>query len=493
MLSARIPWWLLLPGVLCAQPAAVPSAPWVQDALTHALAACEEIADPFHRAQVLAEVGQAQAAAGDTAIARETLKSAATVAAGIREMALLDYAQRDIAVAYLKAGMPEEAEALAETLKDSRLRDAVLAGAADARRSAHDLAGALATARRIRGAGAQGRALRLIALLQVTEMDFQGALATARSIQHAGLNALALSDVAAAIARDGSFEEATQLTARIRDPLSRARAFEEVAIAQAAAGRFQGALATLERVEDKLQRAEGIARVAELRAPPENRKLFEQALAIAVESRGPPFRRADVLTEIARAQIGSGDAAGARATLKRVFDQLRRVKEDDDRLNLFSRMAPLQARAGDFAGAFATAMRAEDGSLRPLLVRDIAAYQAERGDVEGAVALARALDDRASAAAALFGILRTQYQARDARGIPETLDAILQTVRLIPSPELRAAALGSLAAARISTGDVEAAHAAFTEAMNAAAAAERGSQQATVYARIADALADRRQ
>ena len=136
-------------------------------------------------------------------------------------------------------------------------------------------------------------------------------------------------------------------------------------------------------------------------------------------------------------------------------------------------------------------MRAEDGSLRPLLVRDIAASQAEKGDVAGAVAAARALDDRPAAAAALFGILRVQSQTHDDAGMHETLSVTLQAVRVIGNSELRAGALGSLAAAHVQEGNLPAAQALFTEAMNTAAAIDGGQQRAAVYARIADSLADR--
>ena len=73
-----------------------------------------------------------------------------------------------------------------------------------------------------------------------------------------------------------------------------------------------------------------------------------------------------------------------------------------------------------------------------------------------------------------------------------TLEDVLSSVRVIGNPELRAGALGSLAAAQILDGNIEAARAAFTEAMTTAAGADPGQQQAAVYVRIADALANRR-
>jgi hypothetical protein len=77
-------------------------------------------------------------------------------------------------------------------------------------------------------------------------------------------------------------------------------------------------------------------------------------------------------------------------------------------------------------------------------------------------------------------------------GMHATLADVLSSVRVIRSPELRAGALGSLAAAQLLDGNMEAAKAAFAEAMTTAAGADRGQQQAAVYVRIADALASRR-
>jgi tetratricopeptide (TPR) repeat protein len=485
---------LVIPDAAIAQAEGAPTAVWAHDALARALSACDDITDSFHRAQALAEISEAQVAAGEIDAARSNLARALSTAREIDAEPLRNWATHDIGLAYVKADDLSAAEAAAETIRDVRLHDAVLAAVVDARRGARDLPGALATARRIRDVSRQGFSLRAIAIQQASENDFTAAVATARSIQHWRANALALGDVAAAIARVGSFEEASSLAAQIKDAPSRSRAFVEVAVAEANMGGTRAALATLASVNDNLDRAEATARVAAVRAsaaPDEARDMFAQALGGAGKVRAGANRKADTFIEIARAQLIAGETAGASATLKRAFGQIPGVKDDTERLNLLSRIAPLQARAGDYPGAFSTAMRADDASLRPLLVRDIAASQAEKGDVAGAVAIARSLDDRAAAAAALFGILRVQSQAHDVSGLRETIGVTLQTVRVIGSAELRAGALGSLAAAHAREGDVEGAQAVFAEAMNTAAATDRGQQRAAVYARIADSLADR--
>jgi hypothetical protein len=468
---------------------------WAHDALSRALAASQDIEDPFRRAQALAEIAEACAAAGDPARARASLQQAESEAGRIDEEALRAWALHDIAAALIKMDDLAGAEATADSIRDPRLRDAVLASVVDARRGARDAPGALTTARRIQDSARQGMSIRSIALMQVAAGDLTGALATARSIQHTRANALAIGDVAAAIARDGSSTEARLLAARIRDRSSRSRAFVEIAAAEASNGDILGALDAIEQVGDKLDRAEAMARVAAARAelaPNEARSMLAQAVTVAGSARGSAVRKSETLVEIARGQVVANDKEGTIATLQRVLERLHDVRRDSDRLTLLSRVAPLQARAGDFTGAFASAMRADDPSLRPLLVRDIAAFQAEKGDVAGAIASARSLDDRPAAAAAFFGILRAQAQARDQDGMRATLVEALRSVRVIGNPELRAGALGSLAAAQVLDGNVEAAQAAFSEAMTTAAAADRGRQQAAVYARIADALANRR-
>jgi hypothetical protein len=485
---------LVIPDAAIAQGEGAPTAVWAHDALVRALSACDDITDSFHRAQVLAEISEAQVAAGEVAAARATLARALTTARAIDAEPLRNWALHDIGLAYVKADDLATAEAAAETIRDVRLHDAVLAAVVDARRGARDLTGAMTTAQRLKDIARQGFSLRTIAIQQASENDFTAAVATARSIQYGRANALALGDVAAAIARAGSFDEARALAVRIKDAPSRSRAFVEVAVAQAGFGDIRGALTTLTQVDDKPDHAEATARVAAIRAstaPDDAHEMFRQALAVAGKVRASANRKAALFVEIARAQIIAGETTEAKATLKRAFAAVPAVKGDAQRLDLLSRIAPLQARAGDFPGAFATAMRADDASLRPLLVRDIAAVQAEKGDVAGAVAIARSLEDRPAAVAALFGILRVQSQAHDASGLRETIDATLQAVRVIGSAELRAGALGSLAAAHAREGDVEGGQAVFAEAMNTAAAADGGAQRAAVYARIADSLADR--
>jgi hypothetical protein len=483
-----------IPRAATAQGDSAPTDTWAHDALTRALAASDEITDSFHRVQVLAEISEAQAGVGDTAAARANLQKATQAVGGIDEDALRSWALHDIGLAYVKIDDLAAAEASAEAIRDPRLHDVVLTAVVDARRATRDVSGAQATASLIRDGVRRGQSLRAVAVLQASGGDFSGALLTARGIQHSAVNGLALGDVAAAIARDGSFEEARSLVSRIRDTRSRSRGFAEIAAAQASLGDVHGALTTAQQADDKLARAEAFARIASSRvsvAPAQAQDLFAQSLALVAGARASASRKCDTLTEIARAQLAAGDVTAFAGTLKQVFDALGNVRGESDRLGLLSRIAPLQARAGDYPGAFATVMRADDRSLRPLLARDIAASQAETGDVAGAVGVARSLDDRPAAAAALFGILRVQSQAHDVAGVQETIGFTLQAVRLIASPELRADALGSLAATNALQGDLEAGHAMFAEAMSTAAAVESPQQRAEVYARIADSLADR--
>jgi len=218
--------------------------------------------------------------------------------------------------------------------------------------------------------------------------------------------------------------------------------------------------------------------------------LFEQARQLASSGRGGAERKTSTFVEIARAQSSVRDMAGARQSLKLAMASLDEVKRESDRLSLVAQIAPMQARLGDHAGAMATAWLAEDPSLRPILVRDVAAYQAEAGDIAGAVQTAGALDDRPAGAAAFFGILRVQSQERDSPALQTTIEAALRTVRLIRSDELRAGALGSLAAVNLASGNVEAARGLYEEALSVAARTEAGPSRAGAYTRIADALGE---
>lgn len=494
MLAALLLIIAAIPATALAQGEGAPTGVWARDAVVRALAASNDIADPFHRAQALAEIAEAQSAAGDLEGARANLERARSLVGQIEGDPLQSWARHDIGLAYIKANDLVAAQAVAEAIRDIRLHDVVLAAVVDVQRAARDLPAAQATARRMKDPIRQGQSLRTIAIRQASEGDFEGALATARSIQHGRVNALTVADVAGAIARDGGFDEARSLVARIRDDESRVRAQVEVASAQAAVGDIKGATTTASEVSDKLGRAEAFARVASLGTTVskiEVSQMFSQALALVDSARASIGRKCETLVEIAHAQLAAGNREGSAATLKRVLADLSKVKADSQRLGLISRIAPLQARGGDYAGAFATAMRAEDPSLRPLLVRDIASAQAEKGDVAGAVAAARTLDDRAASAAALFGVLRVQSQTHDVSGLNDTIGVALQAIRFIGNAELRAGALGSLAVAHAQEGNVEAAQAVFAEAMNTAAAVDGGQQRAAIYARIADSLADR--
>jgi tetratricopeptide (TPR) repeat protein len=487
-------WIWVAPLTAAAHAAEGEGARWAQGALEHAITASADIDDPFHRAQSLAEIADAQAGLGHGPEALTLLQRAAELAGKIDNDALGSWARHDIGLAYVKADDLALAQSTAEGIQDLRLRDNVLSAVIDARRAEHDYLGAIEAARRIQDVARQGHALRTVVIAQAGKGDLESALTTARSIVHPALSAVALGDVAAAFAKEGNFTEARTLAARIRDVRARSEALVEVAAGQADAGDVTGALTLAEGIEDKLSRAHALARVAAVRmrfgntAP--GRELFTQSVALAKGARGGAERKAFVLIEIARAQLGSQEKAAARETLQLAVAQAKNIKNNSDRLSLLAQIVPMQARLGDHADAMVTAGRADDSSLRPLLIRDVAASQAETGDVAGAVRAARALQDRPAGAAAFFGIMRVQAQARDDSGMRETIDTALQTVRFIPNDELKAGALGSLAAAFLVLEDKDEALALFDEAMELAARVQPAPARVSAYARIADALGE---
>ena len=169
MLAALFLTLIAATGAAPGEGGQAPTALWAQHALARALAASEDIADPFHRAQTLAEISEAQTAAGEVESARAVLGRAVAVANGIGEEPLRSWALHDIGLAYVKADDLAAAETTAESIRDQRLHDIVLAAVVDARRSARDVPGAQSTARRIRDSARQGQSLRSIAILQASE------------------------------------------------------------------------------------------------------------------------------------------------------------------------------------------------------------------------------------------------------------------------------------------------------------------------------------
>jgi tetratricopeptide (TPR) repeat protein len=490
-------WLLWVASVTtAAQAAEGDGAQWARSALAQAVVASSDIQDAFHHAQSLAEIAETHAALGNNAAALPLLQLAVDSAGKIESEALASWARHDIALAYLKAGEVTRAEEVAEDVADLRLRDSVFVAVVDARRADRDLAGALSAAHRIQDAARQGHAVRSIVITHANEGDTDAALATARSIVHPTFSAMALGDVTATFAKQGSFKEARMYAVRIRDARIRSAALAEIAATQADAGDLEGALAAAKQVEDKFSRAVALSRVAAARVrfhgSASGRELFTQAVTLASKARGATERRCYTLIEIARAQISVGETSAARDTLQRASAALTGVRRNSDLLAMVQQIAPLQARIGDHGAAMATAWRAEDSSIRPLLFRDVAASQAEAGDVAGAIQAALALEDRPAGAAAFFGILRAQSQARDAPGMQTTIEAALRTVRVMRGDELKAGALASLAAAQLVVGDADAAQQIFDEAMSVASRSDAGPTRTAAYARIADALGEPR-
>jgi tetratricopeptide (TPR) repeat protein len=456
------------------------------------MSASSDIHDPFHRVQSLAEIAETRAALGENAVAMSLLQLAAESADQIDTPALASWARHDIALAYVRAADPAHAEAVAETIPDPRLRDAVLVAVADDRRGAQDFSGALFTAWRIRDEALQGEALRRIVIAQSSARQMQDALATARSIPHPVLAAVALGDVATAYAREGNLGEARKHALRIRDARVKSEIQAELASLQAEQGDVVDAAATTRSIEDRLSRAQALARVGaatiQVGKTAAGKELFASSLSLATGTRGLAERKSFTLIEIARAQISAGQTEDARDTLRRASTTLASVKRGATRYGLLQQVASLQARLGDHASAIETAWQVDDASLRPQLMREVVASQAESGDVAGAVKRALALEDVPAGAAALLGVLRVQSRARDASGVSETIGAALRVARSLSGSDLKAGALASLAAAQMGAGDEEAARQLYDEAMSVASRVEPGPARVAAFARIADAL-----
>lgn len=181
------------------------------------------------------------------------------------------------------------------------------------------------------------------------------------------------------------------------------RALQEVAALWAQAGDIQAALQTCNSIEDGLDkdfnRNAALGDVATYQA-----QAGDFAGALKTVARVTSWYTAvKVLTDIANIQSGVGDGAGAQKTLAIALKEAVAAKGDPANIDIaFDKIGRAQAKAGDPAGARATAGR-------------LASYYYEAG-----IQLA---------------IADFQIQAGNISEAKETLAAAQKTIDLIPTPE----------------------------------------------------------
>ncbi|HZF25573.1 MAG TPA: hypothetical protein VEZ88_04880 [Steroidobacteraceae bacterium] len=512
-LRARMPreprcWWWITAALWCALAAAQteigarkdldPGAPstWARYAMGQSSAAAQNIDDPYFKVEALLRLAAVNASFDDLDSARATLRSAHEIARQVSGAPSHDLALRDVGLQWARFGEVDAALDAANAIDASDLRAAVLNAVIGAQIAAGDFSAAKGTAQRLPSASAAEQALRRIAQVQARHNQLSDARATVAEIEDDSIRTIAAADVAAALADIGnadSIERALGMARSIHGKYERDAALVYIALIQAQSRDLVGAIKTLERVKDPASRALGFGRLSTMRSAaddPENAEaLLKRALADVRKAR-PNRARTLALCEIAVAQISRGQKDAARALLQEALqvDSKARVANADV-LGLEA-IARLQARAGDIAGASATAAQVTDETTRALLVHDIAAAQAESGDINGARATAEALSDARLQVPAWFGIIGVQTAAGDRAGARDSLQTVQERARGLEDLEYRSQSLAAVAAAQVKLDDVLSGWSSFQEAVAAADLLKQNVPRSAAFANVAEPFHD---
>lgn len=255
--------------------------------------------------------------------------------------------------------------------------------------------------------------------------------------------------------------KALQLAGEVDDHEERAEALAAIADALAAMGDIARArrtldlaLASAERIEDDFDLLSVRVAIAGAQAAVGD---IDKAYATASRAVHEEFDWRDSgFRRIALAQAAAGDISGARATADR-------FTEEDDRAVVLSAVAAAQMGAGDaagamqsFADAWTLANRIADARKRGSALLGIVNSRARAGDVEGASAVARQIVDDGSRAAALVRIAWASAEIRTGDPVRvETLaEEALAIARLIQRDDDRDSVLHQIADVQALSGNI---------------------------------------
>ena len=478
------------------EPTASDPARWASYALGKSRTDAQGIADPYARSEALVRIAVLSTAFDDLDATRDSLREAREAANQVRTAPGHDLALRNIGIEWARIREIELALEVAGTIEAYDLRAAVIGSVLNAQLAAGDFAGATANARRFTSGVDTDQTLRRIAQAQARSRQLTDARATVAAIQDDGIRTIAAADVAGALAElenSDSVARALSMARALHSKSERDAAYVYIALVQAQSGDFNGALSSLGKVKDAASRALGCARLATMRAQAQDPTHAVDLLARAtaeIRTARVTHTRTLALDEIAVAQISTGQREAARATLQQALQNEAALRGAGALSTGLETIARLQARAGDIAGALASAARIPDETTRALLIHDIAAAQAESGDIKGARVTADGLENVRLQVPAWFGIIGVQVAAGDRGGAGESLQAAAERARAIDDVEFRAQSLASIAATYVKLGDVTAGWERYQEARTAAESLGPGAARSAAYANLAEPFRD---
>ena len=404
--------------------------------LSNALETAGKIDDAEERADAFADIGEVFAEANEMRRAMQAFDLAMTTAEGVPAGEYLGVYMKT-ALSTVVAGQAKVGDArwgartmarvmgIARRLGDLDDRAGALAAIAraqarsgDAGGAAQSIAQALAAAARIEDQDDRSGALLDVAHAQGGAHDFRAALATASRIRKGLYRVWALTGIARAQTEAGevhgalrSIGQALAVAERMEDEGDRSWALESIAEAQAGAGDAGGAarsieraLATAQRIETEYSRNDRLIGIAKAQA-----KTGDIPGALSTTRLLKAESRAPALVEIAKAQAKTGDIPGALSTTSQLDAEWARV-------SALSAIAETQKEAGDAKGAarsieqaLAAAARIEEGR-RDLPLFSIALVQASAGSFQGALATAQRIKDEHLRASSFVSIARAQVK-----------------------------------------------------------------------------------
>ena len=465
---------------------------WRGEAMAEALQAIDAVADPYQLAQVLTEAARAQLLMEDADGAEASLRRALDIADRIAAPEFKGWALRDIVVAQLAADDLIGARQTVELITSDRPQGAALAAIADVQLRGGNLDKAQATAGRIRDKAAAGAVLYQVTALQLARGELSAARATVRRIDDRFYEAVALGEIAFAEITAGNLKRAETAAAQAQRK-DRGQVWARIAVASIQRGDRRTALDALAEIDDVFERTIVQGQLAALSAAKDkagSAELQQQAFQSLATARERD-RVAVTLAQLARLQAVAGDREGARGTLQRALAATAEIKAQQQRDAALELIARNQVRLGDYGAALDLTPQIANRISQALLVRDIAAGQLQAGATLAEIDELTPTDEPLVETAVWFGVLGTQLEMRSHHDAAASIGRAAEAVRAIEDEQLKPAAFASLAAARVTLGDVEGGRQLFQEGLAAGADMVRPAQRASAYIHMVSALNDR--
>ncbi len=250
-------------------------------------------------------------------------------------------------------------------------------------------------------------------------------------------------------------------------------------------------------VEDPYRQAEVLASIARAQAsvegPAAAEKIIRQALAVAARIQSDEFR-GWVLHDIVQAQLAADDLAGARRTA----ESITAVRSQGP---AYAAIANVQVRLGNLPAAHALALRIGDPVARGEVLRQIVSAHCLNGDVDAARAMLPEIEDKQYSAMAFGDVAAARAEKRDLSGAHEVatrarkasrnevhgrialaqaeigeFSGALRSLQLINEPVAKALVQGRIALQQVEREDANAARALLSAAINALQQAPGKSQ-----------------